>query len=207
VRMIFLYCGCTRPSIAVDRHGAFLPDPSHLTHAPARVMMAERRSTDGDGAMETNHEPAAARERLRRRIADALLDHAGDAVTCVDRDGIIRFWNPGAERIFGWAAEEAEGRSLDLIIPESLRERHWTAFHETVRTGRSRYGSDDVLAVPGVKRDGSRVSLEFTIAIIRDEHGRTDGIVAVLRDVTRRFEETRELRRQLRAAGVETPKL
>ena len=75
---------------------------------------------------------------LRRRIADAILDAAGDAIIACDADGIIRFWNLGASRIFGFDAGEAVGQSLDIIIPERLRTRHWEGFRKMVATGQSR---------------------------------------------------------------------
>ncbi len=131
------------------------------------------------------------------QIAEALLASGADAIVATDRDGIIRHWNPGAERIFGRTAAEAVGKSLDLIIPEQLRARHWEGFRHVMQTGQSRYGEGDLLAVPGLRKDGSRVSLEFTIATIRDAAGETVGVAAILRDVTARFEEMKALRRKL----------
>src|SRR4029434_7260615 len=96
-------------------------------------------------------------------VAAALLSSAGDAIIAADERGIIQFWNPGAERIFGYATAEAVGQSLDMIIPERLRERHWQGYHQVMRTGQSRYGMGDVLALPGVRKDGTRISLEFSI--------------------------------------------
>jgi PAS domain S-box-containing protein len=135
-----------------------------------------------------------------RIAADNILAAAADAVVVTDAEGIIRVWNPGAERIFGHAAAEAVGQSLDLIIPERLRERHWQGFHEVVRTGRSRYGAGDLLAVPGIRKDGQRISLEFTIVPFHDDGGKIAGMAAVMRDVTARFEETRRLKRELAEA-------
>jgi PAS domain S-box-containing protein len=112
---------------------------------------------------------------------------------------VIRFWNRGAERIFGFAAAEAIGQSLDIIIPETLRARHWEGYDRVMRTGVSRYSSGDVLAVPGLRKDGSRISLEFTVVPRRDDEGRMRGIAAILRDVTKRFGEIKELRRRLAA--------
>ena len=131
-------------------------------------------------------------------LAQALLAGSGDAIIATDRDGVIRFWNPGAERIFQYRANEALGRSLDLIIPERLRARHWSGYRAFMETGRSRYGDGDVLAVPGVRKDGTRLSLEFTIVALKGEGG-IEGVAALMRDVTARFEETRELRRKLAA--------
>jgi len=130
-------------------------------------------------------------------LGEAILRSEADAVIAADSDGIIRLWNPGAVRLFGYARDEALGRSLDLIIPERLRARHWAGYRHVMDTGQSRYGRGDVLAVPGMVKDGSRISLEFTITPLRDEDGRMLGMLAVLRDVTTRFEELRALRQKL----------
>ena len=110
---------------------------------------------------------------------------------------MIRFWNPGAERVFGFTAADAVGQSLDLIIPERQRDRHWRGYHEVMRTGQSRYGDGDILAVPGVRKDGTRISLEFTIVPLRDGSGGLTGMGAILRDVTTRFNELQTLRKKL----------
>src|SRR3954452_18741706 len=130
-------------------------------------------------------------------LAEALLHSASDAIIATDRDGRITFWNPGAERIFGFTAEEAAGQSLDLIIPENLRARHWAGFRHTMATGTSRYGHGDLLSVPGLTKDGRRISVEFTIVLLQNEQREVTGIVATMRDVTKRFAELRELKRQL----------
>src|SRR3954469_13039066 len=133
-------------------------------------------------------------------LAEALLHSASDAIIATDRDGRITFWNPGAERIFGFTAAEATGQSLDLIIPENLRARHWSGFRRTMATGESRYGHGDLLSVPALTRDGRRISVEFTIVMLRNG-AEVTGTVAVMRDVTKRFEEVRELKRRLAACG------
>ena len=130
-------------------------------------------------------------------LGNALLGSASDAIIATDRDGVVTFWNPGAERIFGFSSADAVGQSLDLIIPDNLRSRHWTAFHRTMETGESRYGHGDLLSVPGLTKDRRRISVEFTIVMLRDARDRPAGTAAILRDVTKRFEETRELRRKL----------
>ena len=135
-------------------------------------------------------------------LGDALLNSASDAIIATDREGRIIFWNPGAERIFGFTAVESTGQSLDLIIPENLRARHWAGFRHTMETGTSRYGHGDLLSVPGLTKDGRRISVEFTIVLLRNEQRETAGTVAVMRDVTRRFEEVRELKRRLAQAGA-----
>ena len=136
-------------------------------------------------------------------LGEALLDSASDAVIATDREGRITFWNPGAERIFGFTAAETSGQSLDLIIPENLRARHWAGFRHTMETGTSRYGLGDLLSVPGLTKDGRRISVEFTVVMLRNaQQQEITGIVAVMRDVTKRFEEVRELRRRLAQAGA-----
>ena len=137
-------------------------------------------------------------------LAESLVRDASDAIVYADAEGTIRLWNRGAERIFGFTEAEALGQSLDIIIPPNLRQRHWQGYRATMQTGKSRYGAGDILAVPAVNKDGARVSIEFTILPFRDAGGRLQGIAAILRDVTRRFEEIRALRQQiaeLRAAA------
>jgi PAS domain S-box-containing protein len=130
-------------------------------------------------------------------VAQAVLLTRSDAIIAADRDGIICFWNPGAERMFGHVSGEAVGRSLDLIIPERLRRRHWDGFRQTMETGRSRYGEGDLLSVPALRKDGTTISVEFTIVLLKSEPVGVRGIVAIMRDVSRRFEEMRQLRRKL----------
>jgi PAS domain S-box-containing protein len=136
---------------------------------------------------------------VNRTVADAILAAAADAVVATDCEGIIRAWNPGAERIFGYRADEALGRSLDIIIPERLRARHWESFRQVMALGESRYGEGDLLSVPGVRKDGHQISLEFTIVSLKDAQSRMAGVAAVIRDVTKRFEEVKLLKQQLEA--------
>ena len=133
-----------------------------------------------------------------------FLANTPDGILFADEQGVIRFWNAGCERIFGHAASEAVGQSLDLIIPANLRARHWQGYTETMRTGQSRYAAGELLAVPALHKDGSRVSIEFSIVPFRDAENRMLGMGAIMRDVTRRFQETQALRKAL-AATASTP--
>jgi len=133
-------------------------------------------------------------------LAEAILSTNSDAIIAADREGIIRFWNPGAERIFGYASGAAIGRSLDIIIPERLRKRHWDGYHHVIKSGESRYGQGDILAVPGIKKGGAGISIEFTIVPLRDGAGELTGLAAIMRDVTKRFEEIRALKHKLAEA-------
>lgn len=135
------------------------------------------------------------------KLALDIVEHAPDAILYTDRDGTIRYWNPGCERIFGFSAAEAVGRPLDIIIPETLRERHNRGHAETMRTGRTKYGKGDLLAVPALRKDGTRISVEFSLIPFRDSNDEMRGIAAILRDVTRHFEEVKALRRDLALAA------
>jgi len=130
-------------------------------------------------------------------LIEAILGTASDAIIATDCSGLISFWNPGAVRIFGFTAEEAVGGSLDLIIPENLRTRHWKGYNSVMATGESHYGQGALLSVPGLTKHGLRISVEFTIVLLHDEKKKPIGTAAILRDVTKRFEETRRLKRQL----------
>jgi PAS domain S-box-containing protein len=142
---------------------------------------------------------------LTSLLAEAVLSMQSDAIIAADRDGAIRFWNPGAERIFGYASHEAIGRSLDIIIPERLRERHWEGYRRFMTTGETRYAHGDVLSVPGIRKDGATISLEFTIVPLRDAAGGLTGLAAIMRDVSARFEEMRALKQKLAQATRTSP--
>lgn len=128
---------------------------------------------------------------------EALLQTSSDAIVVSDADGRIVFWNPGATRIFGFDATEAQGQSLDLIIPEKLRARHWQGYRHVMATGHSRYGEGELLSVPALTKDGRRISVEFTIVMLRDEDGTAAGMASIMRDSTARFEEMKSLRRRI----------
>jgi PAS domain S-box-containing protein len=134
-----------------------------------------------------------------------LVQECSDAIVYADARGAIRFWNRGATRIFGFSEEEALGASLDLIIPERLRARHWQGYDEVMKGRPSRYAEGALLAVPAMHKDGHQISVEFTILPFHDEAGALLGIAANLRDVTQRFEEMRALRRELAAAKGQSP--
>jgi PAS domain S-box-containing protein len=128
--------------------------------------------------------------------AAALIAAIGDALVVCDTAGAIVEWNGAAERIFGFPRDEAIGRSLDMIIPERLRGRHWDGYHETMRTGVTRYGAD-VLRVPAVGRDGRTLSIAFTVALLPGPDGAPAFIASVIRDETARFAKEREMQKRI----------
>ena len=123
-----------------------------------------------------------------------FVEGAPDGLLAVDRNGVIRFWNAGCERIFGYLSAEAIGSSLDIIIPDRLRARHWHGFAETMRTGVTRYSAGELLSVPALRKDQTGISVEFSIIPFRGKDGTLAGVGAIMRDVTRRFEEMKALR-------------
>ena len=132
------------------------------------------------------------------RLLWQLLQDSPDAILIADRDGAIRFWNSGAERMFGHTATEALGQSLDLIIPENLRARHWQGYFRVMNTGQTKYLTEK-LTSPGVRKDGSRLSLEFSMVLLRDEQGGIEGCATIMRDVTARRQKEKELKERLAA--------
>jgi PAS domain S-box-containing protein len=133
-----------------------------------------------------------------------ILDGSPDAVLVCDRAGIVRYWNAAAERVFGFDSTEAIGASMNLIIPERLRVRHWAGWDATMTTGVTRYGDGQLLAVPALHKDGRQISIEFSIQLLKDPDGQIEWVVAIVRDVTERFIREKELRAQLKAVQAKT---
>jgi PAS domain S-box-containing protein len=125
-----------------------------------------------------------------------LVDAVGDAVIAADASGAIVYWNPAATRLFGYAQDEAMGKSLDLITPQRHQKRHWDGYYKTMETGQTKYGHD-VLKVPAVHKDGHALSIAFTVALLHSPDQKVSSIVAVIRDETDRFTEERNLRKRL----------
>ncbi len=129
-------------------------------------------------------------------VYQRIVEDAPEAIVLADTEGTIRFWNAGAEAIFGYSAADAIGQSLDLIIPEAQRTRHWTGYRSVIDTGVTRYARD-LLAVPALRKDQTRLSLEFHVVLLRASGGELTGIAAIIRDVTARWQQDRALRQQL----------
>jgi PAS domain S-box-containing protein len=126
-----------------------------------------------------------------------LISELADAVVICDRDGTITFWNTAAERLFGWPAVDVIGTSLDVVIPERFRERHWAGYRTVMATGTTTYGSK-LLEVPGNHRDGRSMSLAFTVSLLTDPRlGTCTGVAAVIRDDTVAWQQRRALRAEL----------
>jgi len=125
-----------------------------------------------------------------------IVEEAPDAILFADHDGVIRLWNDGAERIFGFSKDEAIGQSLDLIIPVKMRERHWEGYKKVLASGKSKYDTG-LLAVPALHKDGHQLSCEFSIIMHHDGNGRVIGFSSIMRDVSSRWEKERQLKYEL----------
>src|SRR5919198_6269254 len=132
------------------------------------------------------------------RLFRQIVEGSPDAVILGDAEGVIRLWNSAAEAMFGFTAAEAIGQSMDIIIPERLRGRHWEGYRKVMATGVSRYGRGDLLAVPAVTKDGRTISIEFTIQVLRGAAGELVGPVAIIRDATKRFQREKDMARRLK---------
>ena len=133
-----------------------------------------------------------------------LVERIGDGVVVCDAKGAIIVWNPACERIFGFTEADALGQSLDLIIPERQRQRHWDGYDKTMATGQTRYGND-LLRVPALHKEGKPLSIAFTVAMLHNADGSVSAIIAVVRDETVRWSDERALKAkvaQLEAAAA-----
>ncbi|HZQ61162.1 MAG TPA: PAS domain S-box protein [Casimicrobiaceae bacterium] len=132
-------------------------------------------------------------EAVSPEALGAIIEHAADALIYADRDGVIRVWNAAASRLFGFGADEALGQSLDLIIPDKLREAHWRGFDQAMATGRMRLGGEPTVT-RGTHKSGARLYVEMTFALVRDARGEAIGSVAIARNVTARVEREKAAR-------------
>jgi PAS domain S-box-containing protein len=131
-------------------------------------------------------------------LCQHIVDNTQEAIIFADREGVIRLWNAGAETIFGYRAAEVLGQSLELIIPDRLRDQHRQGYRRVIETGVTQYDRK-LLAVPAIRKDGARISLEFTVVLLRQATGEVLGIAAILRDVTARWEREKAMRARMAA--------
>jgi PAS domain S-box-containing protein len=139
-------------------------------------------------------------------LCRSIVADSRDAIIFADREGIIRLWNRGAEEMFGFPAAAALGQSLEIIIPENLRARHSEGYRRVMASGDTKY-AQDLLAVPARRRDGTRLSVEFTVVLVRGEKGEILGTGAIIREVTARWQRDKKLRERLAALEAELEKV
>ena len=136
-------------------------------------------------------------------LCERIVEGAQAGIIFADERGIIRLWNSGAEAMFGYTAEEAVGHTMELIIPEKHRARHDEGYARVMQTGITKYGRD-ALAVPALRKDGTRISIEFTIVLVRSAQRGVIGAAAIVQDVTARWERDKALRARLAALENKT---
>lgn len=131
-------------------------------------------------------------------LCQNIVEQTQFAVIFADGEGVIRFWNAGAEAMFGYKAEETLGKTLNLIVPDRQRARHWEGYHRVMSTGMTKYGRE-LLAVPAVRKDGTRISIEFSIVLLHAPTGEVAGAAAIMMDVTARWQQQKEMKERLAA--------
>jgi two-component system cell cycle sensor histidine kinase/response regulator CckA len=126
---------------------------------------------------------------LNRLRLTALVESSDDAIVSKDLDGTIRTWNPAAERIFGYTAEEMVGSSVFRLIPPDLHDEEHMLLAR-IRTGEhiAHYETERV------RKDGGRIRVSLTLSPLRDHEGHLFGASAIKRDVT--FQRTLETQLQ-----------
>lgn len=141
---------------------------------------------------------------LQEVLCRTIVEVSNDAVIFSDKNGIICLWNGGAERMFGYSDQEALGQPLDLIIPENLRQRHWDGYFRVMESGASHY-SIDLLSAPALQKGGTRISTEFSMALIKDASGMMLGVASIIRDVTARWQRDKELKERIKELEARLP--
>ncbi len=121
-------------------------------------------------------------------LTKLALEQAADAIIVSDSAGTISAWNASAATLFGLSASEALGRTLDIIIPERLREAHWAGFRKAMQTGALRLAGAPTLT-RALHPSGKRLYVEMSFAVVRASDGKALGAVAVARDATARMAE------------------
>ncbi len=143
--------------------------------------------------------PEGLMAELTPDLWERIADNSPDAILICDSKGTIRYWNRAAERIFGFSRTKAVGGSLDLIIPERLRARHWAGWRAAMSTGKTKYAEGQLLSVPAVHAEGRTLSIEFSIQLLESSNSEVEWVVAVIRDATERFNREKALRSELSA--------
>ncbi len=125
-----------------------------------------------------------------------ILRSMPEALIFCDMEGIIRVWNAGAEKVFGWSAAEAVGQSLDLIIPERMRQAHWDGFNQAIARGGVKPGRTSMIT-RSLHKSAEFIYVDMSFEMVKDAQGQMLGSMAVARDATKRFNDEKALRKQL----------
>lgn len=129
-------------------------------------------------------------------INNLIVEQMADAMIYSNKEGMICGWNAAAESLFGYAKDDAIGQSLDLIIPERLRDAHWFGFNRAMASGTTRLAGHAAIT-RSLTRSKGTIYVEMSFAVVSDENDNVIGSVAVARDATQRRQNERELRERL----------
>ena len=121
------------------------------------------------------------REEETRSLLAAIVAASDDAIVSKTLEGVILSWNEGAQRLFGYSAAEAVGKSIDLIIPSELRQEERQIL-DRIRQGQR----IDHFETVRVAKDGRRLDISLTVSPVRDDSGRVIGASKVARDISER---------------------
>ena len=110
----------------------------------------------------------------------AMVEQTSEAVIYADAEGIIRVWNRASEEMFGFSQAEALGQSLDIIIPERLREPHWRGFHAAIAAGTTKHGGKPT-RTKALNKAGESIFAEVSFGVIVDPVTGQRGSFAVAR--------------------------
>lgn len=113
-------------------------------------------------------------------VKECLLDDLPDALIVSDLRGVIQIWNRRAEIIFGIPKDAALGSSLDIIIPEHLRNAHWAGFYHAIQLGSVKNGGKSV-RTKALLGNGSTALMDMTFSLARNEDSNLIGVIALVR--------------------------
>ena len=178
------------PPVATEPRAVLIArdETEHLLNVAAAQVLDEAGQVRGALLICRERIEHFAREDARALLA-AIVESSEDAIISKTLDGVVRTWNAGAERLFGYTAAEAIGQPITLIVPHERRDEEL----EILR--RLRYGERiEHFETMRVAKDGRRLEISLTVSPLRDESGRVVGASKIARDVTERKRIERALR-------------
>ncbi|GHD44095.1 PAS domain S-box-containing protein [Marinobacter persicus] len=134
--------------------------------------------------------------QLNDEVMGRLIEQNPDAMIFADTEGRILVWNEAAERVFGFTKEQAIGESLDIIIPEKLREPHWRGYDEAIKNAGTKYWGQS-MPTKAIHSEGSMIYVELGFSIVLDDDGKVIGVLSSGRDITERFQKEKENKKRL----------
>lgn len=129
-------------------------------------------------------------------LFQAIVEQTSDAIILSDCNDIIQLWNSGATALFGHPANAVLGSSLDVIIPEHLRQAHWMGFHKVIASRQTKF-DNQILTTRSMHRDGSKLYVDMSFNLVQDPAETIVGVLAIARNCTARQHAERALRARI----------